>query len=70
MYSYLLVILFAIGYLNWIVSTGFLSIYIVYVIIVVAQAKNKNKEANKENVDESALNMKADEFLKIVDKFK
>ena len=69
-YSYLLVILFAIGYLNWLISGGFLTIYIVYVIIVVAQSKEKQAESSDENVRDAALNMQAANFLSVVDTYK
>ena len=38
-YAYILNILFDIGYLNWMISGGFLLIYIIYVVIVVFQSK-------------------------------
>lgn len=62
-YSYLLIILFFIGYLNFAISSGFLTIYIVYVIIVVIQSKNKKAEKDKVTVKESTLNLQADRFL-------
>jgi len=62
-YLYLIVILFFVGYLNFFVSMGFLSIYIIYVILVVIQAKG-TKEDNEKNIEDAHLNMDAQDFLR------
>jgi len=43
-YVYLYIILFFVGHLDFFVSLGFLSIYIIYVIIVVVQARQTKED--------------------------
>lgn len=62
-YIYLVVILFAVGHFNFYISLGFLAIYIIYVALVVIQAR-LTKDESEENIHDAQLAVDAEDFLK------
>jgi Ca2+/Na+ antiporter len=62
-YIYLVVILFAVGHFNFYISLGFLAIYIIYVALVVIQAR-QTKDESEENIHDAHLAVDAEDFLK------
>ena len=61
--------MFGIEYLNFGISFGFLGIYLIYVAIVVIQAKY-SKKTDEEALEDAQLNLDAAAFVKAASVYK